>query len=70
MISCYVENIIEYIIKLFIGEDYKLNSQQINSFGHSQKDKIKKYCYFRTFFRNEHKIGVDFSEDEVYLLFI
>jgi Ca2+-binding EF-hand superfamily protein len=66
IISCYVENIIEYIGRLIIGEDHiflSLNLTNKNLFS-DEKNGIKKYLHYRTFFRNENIINNSFSEDE------
>ncbi len=66
MISCYVENVIDYIVKLYIGEDHKfLCGLVVNNIpAVTKQEKIKKYLHFRTFFRNESILKEDFEEDQ------
>lgn len=66
IVSCYVEHIIEYIGRLIIGEDHiflSLSLTNKNLFS-DEKNAIKKYLHYRTFFRNEHITNSTFSEDE------
>jgi hypothetical protein len=64
MVSSYCENIIEYIVKLFIGEDHIFLSEKLLNKEESSDSKLKKYLHYRTFFRNEFSIKSDFVEDE------
>jgi hypothetical protein len=64
MISSYCENVIEYIVKLFIGEDHIFLSEKIINKDGSHNSKIKKYLHYRTFFRNEFLIKSNFVEDD------
>jgi hypothetical protein len=64
MVSSYCENIIEYITRLFIGEDHIFLSEKIINKEESHNSKMKKYLHFRTFFRNEFLIKSSFVEDD------
>ena len=60
----YVENVLIWIIKLFIGEENQLLGNICDD--RNSNDKIKKYILYRTFMRDENIITQkDFQEDEL-----
>ena len=68
ILSLYVENVLIWIIKLFIGEENQLLGS-ICDFRDSN-DKIKKYILYRTFMRDENTVvDKDFQEDDLDLVF-
>lgn len=68
----YVEDVLTWIVKLYIGEDYSMSSGRILSKHRSirngsmiVKDNLVKYMEVRTFMRREESISrADFKEDE------
>lgn len=63
MLTLYVENILIYVIKLFIGEEYLLLGEMSDM--KSSKDELNKYLLLRTFLRNVQTVTKkDFMEDE------
>ena len=64
VLSLYVENILIWIIKLFIGEENQLLGDKCDF--RDSNDKLKKYIFYRTFMRDENiVIQKDFKEDEL-----
>ena len=64
VLSLYVENVLIWIIKLFIGEENDLLGNICDIL--KSNDKMKKYIYYRTFLRDENiVIQNDFQEDEL-----
>ena len=68
ILSLYVENVLIWIIKLFIGEENQLLGS-IHDYKESN-DKIKQYLLNRTFMRDENiVIKDDFQEDDLDQIF-
>jgi len=64
VLSLYVENVLIWIIKLFIGEENQLLGNMCDY--RDSNDKLKKYIYHRTFMRDENIVMKnDFQEDEL-----
>ena len=64
ILSLYVENVLIWIIKLFIGEENQLLGSIYDY--KSSEDKIKQYILNRTFMRDENIVlSPDFEEDEL-----
>ena len=67
-LTLYVENIVIYIVKLFIGEENNLLGDIIDQ--RDSGDLLKKYLLLRTFQRNEKNVlNPNFKEDELDKLF-
>ena len=67
-LTLYVENVLIWIIKLFIGEENQLLGE-ICDYKNSE-DKLKKYLIYRTFMRNENSmLKKEFKEDELDQIF-
>ena len=64
VLSLYVENVLIWIIKLFIGEENQLLGDICDC--RDSNDKLKKYIFHRTFMRDENIVmQKDFEEDEL-----
>ena len=64
VLSLYVESVLIWIIKLFIGEENQLLGNICDY--RDSNDKLKKYIYYRTFMRDENIVmRKDFQEDEL-----
>ena len=67
-LSLYVENVLIWIIKLFIGEENQLLGDRCDY--KNSEDKLKKYIIHRTFMRDENSmLKNDFEEDELDQIF-
>ena len=67
-LTLYVENILLWIIKLFIGEENQLLGDICDK--RDSDDKLKKYLIFRTFMRDENLLFKNkFQEDELDQIF-
>ena len=67
-LTLYVENVLIWIIKLFIGEENQLLGD-ICDYKNSE-DKLKKYLIYRTFMRDENSmLKNEFKEDELDQIF-
>ena len=63
MLTLYVENILLYVIKLFIGEDNMLLGEMCDM--KNSSDELNKYLLVRTFMRNIQTVTKkNFTEDE------
>ena len=68
ILSFYVENVLIWIIKLFIGEENQLLGNISDD--RDSNDKMKKYLLYRTFMRDENIVmQKDFQEDELDRIF-
>ena len=64
ILSLYVESVLIWIIKLFIGEENQLLGNICDD--RDSNDKIKKYILYRTFMRDENIVmQKDYQEDEL-----
>ena len=64
VLSLYVEEVLIWIIKLFIGEENQLLGDICDN--RNSNDKLKKYILYRTFMRDESIVmKKDFQEDEL-----
>ena len=64
VMSLYVEDVLIWIIKLFIGEENQLLGDICDY--RNSNDKLKKYIYYRTFMRDENIVmQKDFQEDDL-----
>ena len=64
ILSLYVENVLLWVIKLFIGEDNQLLGDRCDC--KNSKDEVKKYMLLRTFMRHENIITEKhFNEDDL-----
>ena len=67
-LTLYVENVLVWIIKLFIGEENQLLGDRCDY--KNSEDKLKKYIIFRTFMRDENSLlKNEFEEDELDQIF-
>ena len=67
-LSLYVENILLWIIKIFVGEENQLLSDICDN--RDSKDELKKYIVLRTFMRDENIVTQNnFKEDELDQIF-
>ena len=67
-LTLYVENVLVWIIKLFIGEDNQLLGDRCDYM--NSEDKLKKYLIYRTFMRDENlMLKNEFKEDELDQMF-
>ena len=67
-LTLYVENVLLWIIKLFIGEENQLLGDICDN--RDSNDKLKKYIIFRTFMRDENLLFKNtFKEDELDQIF-
>ena len=67
-LTLYVENVLLWIIKLFIGEENQLLGDICDN--RDSDDKLKKYIIYRTFMRDENLLFKnEFKEDELDQLF-
>ena len=67
-LTLYVENVLLWIIKLFIGEENQLLGDICDN--RDSEDKLKKYIIYRTFMRDENLLFKSkFKEDELDQMF-
>ena len=67
-LTLYVENVLVWIIKLFIGEENQLLGDKCDYI--NSEDKLKKYLIYRTFMRDENMmLKNEFKEDELDQMF-
>ena len=67
-LTLYVENVLVWIIKLFIGEENQLLGDRCDY--KNSEDKLKKYIIYRTFMRDENSLlKNEFQEDDLDQIF-
>ena len=67
-LTLYVENVLVWIIKLFIGEENQLLGDRCDY--KNSEDKLKKYMIYRTFMRDDNSmLKSEFKEDELDQIF-
>jgi len=59
----YVKEVVEYVIKLYVGEEYELGSDCVLRKTAGQDSTIKDYLRNRSFFKKEGDLGESFKSD-------
>ena len=60
----FAQQVIDYVVKFFIGEEYTFGSSQVLAKTTSdQSNQLKEFLKERSFFRNESDLTAEFKED-------
>lgn len=59
----FVKEVIEYVVKLYVGEEYELGSDQVLRKTAGGENTIKDYLRGRSFFQKDESLGDNFKSD-------